>query len=77
MKMIFNTDYNDKNDFSADKNDKNDKNEFNADENDKNEFKPYHKLREHCHYTGKFRGSAHSICNLRYTAPKKNSCSIP
>ena len=30
----------------------------------KNEFKPYHKVRGHCHYTGKFRGAAHNICNL-------------
>ena len=25
---------------------------------------------DHCHYTGKFRGTAHNICNLRYKAPK-------
>ena len=24
-----------------------------------------------CHYTGKFRGAAHSICSLRYKAPKE------
>ena len=29
------------------------------------------KVRDHCHYTGKYRGAAHSICNLRYTIPKK------
>ena len=29
----------------------------------------YHKVRDHCHYTGKYRGAAHSICNLRYKTP--------
>ena len=24
------------------------------------------KVRDHCHYTGKYRGPAHNICNLRY-----------
>ena len=24
-----------------------------------------------CHNTGKYRGGAHSICNLKYSAPKK------
>ena len=28
-------------------------------------------LRNHCHYTGKFRGAAHSICNLSYKVPKE------
>ena len=28
--------------------------------------KKYHKVRYHCHYAEKFRGAAHSICNLRY-----------
>ena len=26
----------------------------------------YQKVRDHCHYTGKIRGAAHSICNLRH-----------
>ena len=30
--------------------------------------KKYYKVRDHCHYTGKYRGAAH---NLRYKAPKK------
>ena len=33
--------------------------------------KKYHKVRDHCHYTGKYRGAAHSICNLRYKTPKE------
>ena len=28
-------------------------------------------VRDHCHYTGKYRGAAHSICNLRYKIPKE------
>ena len=29
------------------------------------------KVRDHCHYTGKYRGAAHSICNLRYKIPRE------
>ena len=47
------------------------KKEFCTDENDKNAFKLYHKVRDHCHYTGKFRGAAHNICNLRYKTPNE------
>ena len=33
--------------------------------------KKQHKVRDHCHYTGKYRGAAHNICNLRYKIPKE------
>ena len=32
-----------------------------------------YKIRDPCHYTGEYRGAAHSICNLKYCVPKKNS----
>ena len=41
--------------------------EFNTDDSDKK----YHKVRDHCHYTGKYRSAAHDICNLRYKIPKE------
>ena len=44
---------------------------FSTDKNDKNVFKLCHKVRLHCHYSGKFTGATHSICNLRYKTPKK------
>ena len=31
-----------------------------------NNNKKYYKAKDHCHYTGKYRGAAHDICNLRY-----------
>ena len=31
----------------------------------------HHKVRDHCHYTGKYRRAAHNICNLRYKIPKE------
>ena len=38
----------------------------NDDDNEK-----YHKIRDHCHYTWKYRGASHSICNSRYKTPKE------
>ena len=29
----------------------------------------YRKVRDHWHYTGKYRGAAHSICNLKFNVP--------
>ena len=33
--------------------------------------KRYHKVRDHYHYTGKYRGAAHGIYNLIYRTPKE------
>ena len=33
--------------------------------------KKHHKVRDHDHYTGKFRDAGHSICNLRYAVQKE------
>ena len=32
----------------------------------------YRKVRDHCQYTGKYRGAAHSICNLKYYLPQES-----
>ena len=39
------------------------KKEFNIDDNDK--------VRDHCHFTGKYRRAAHNACNLNYKAAKE------
>ena len=31
----------------------------------------YLKVRDHCNYTGQYRGAVHSICNLKYNVSKK------
>ena len=43
------------------------KKRFSTDDNNKE----YHKVRDHCHYTGKYRGAAHDTCNLRYKIRKE------
>ena len=45
--------------------------EFCTDKNIKKEFKLNQKVRDHCHYTGKYRRAAYSICNLRYKILKE------
>ena len=39
----------------------------------KKNFDKNNKVRDHCHYAGKFRGAAHNICNLKYKIPKEIS----
>ena len=31
----------------------------------------YQKVRHHCHYTVKYRGAAHSICNVKFNVPNE------
>ena len=33
-------------------------------------------VRDHCHITGKYRGSAHWGCNINFKLIKKRSCNI-
>ena len=40
---------------------------FSTDDSDKK----YQKVKDHCHYNGKYRGAAHDICTLRYKTPKE------
>ena len=38
----------------------------------KKDFNNDGKVRDHCHFTGKYRGAAHNMCNLRYKIHKNN-----
>ena len=40
---------------------------FSTDDSNKEHFK----VKDHCHYTGKYGGAAHNICNLIYKTPKE------
>ena len=31
----------------------------------------YPKVRDHCQYTREYRGAAHSVCNIKFSVPKK------
>ena len=39
---------------------------FCTNDTDQEKLKKYRKVIDHCYYTGKYRGAAHDICNLRY-----------
>ena len=53
------------------------KKEFGTDRNDKHAFKLYHKVKDDCHYNGKFSRAAQSFFNLRYKTPKEIPISVP
>ena len=40
-------------------------------ENTYSKDKKCRNLRDHCHYSGEYRGPAHGICSLKYSLPKK------
>ena len=47
------------------------KKKFCYDKDDKSKYEVYHKVRDHCHYTGTLGGAAHNICNLRYKVQRE------
>ena len=38
--------------------------------------KKYQEVKDHCQYAGEYRGTVHSICNLKDSVPQKNSYSF-
>ena len=46
---------------------------FFYDKEDKSKYSVYHKVRDHDHYTGKYRGAGRKICNLRHKVQKEIS----
>ena len=38
---------------------------------DDDDNKKHFKVRDHCHYTGKYRGAAHDVYNLKYKIPRE------
>ena len=34
------------------------------------------KVRDHCHFTGRYRGAAHNSCNLKYRKPNFYTCGV-
>ena len=44
---------------------------FDIDNSREDMFINYRRVRGHCHYTGKYRGSAYNICNLKHEALKE------
>ena len=44
---------------------------FCCNEKQKEKFKLYKKVRDQCHFTGKFRGAVHCICDLHYKVPRE------
>ena len=49
---------------------------FCMDKDDEN-YNNRKKVKDHCHYTGNFRGAAHSKCNLNHKVPKDIPIIIP
>ena len=46
------------------------KGKFCYDKNKKNKYDLHHQVKDHCHYTVKFRDATHNVYNLRYKVPK-------